>query len=118
MSTIVVIAIGRNEGDRLRACLTSALASPKVAAVIYVDSGSTDNSLAFAASLGADAIALDMSVPFTAARARNIGLGRAVMLEPVPDYLQFVDGDCELHPDWLPAAAAFLDAKPRVAVAC
>ena len=43
-----------------------------------------------------EVIDLDMSVPFTAARARNAGFRR--LREMVTDlaYVQFVDGDCEL----------------------
>ena len=107
--------IGRNEGQRLIACLNSL--PPEVTHVVYVDSGSTDGSPQAAAAAGARVIALDMTLPFTAARARNEGL-RALLDEAGADYVQFVDGDCELQPGWIPAAAAFLDATPTAAVAC
>src|SRR5207302_8823254 len=51
------VAIGRNEGERLRRCLTSLSAA---AAVVYVDSGSTDGSAQWARSHGAEVIDLDM----------------------------------------------------------
>ena len=63
---VVAIAIGRNEGERLVACLRALTA--QVGRVIYVDSGSTDDSVARARALGAQVVALDMSRPFTAAR--------------------------------------------------
>ncbi len=68
MTTGVVI-IGRNEGERFERCLRSLVgrASP----IVYVDSGSTDNSVGFAeshASSGVHVVRLDMSTPFTAAR--------------------------------------------------
>lgn len=118
---VVAIAIGRNEGERLKACLTSL--QDGGAAVIYVDSGSTDGSVAFARSIGAEVVALDTSKPFTAARARNAGLAqlRARIAEggaPAPDYVQFVDGDCRVQPGWIAAAVAFLDQTPAAAVAC
>ena len=69
--TVGVVVIGRNEGERLRRCLESVVRQTQ--AVVYVDSGSTDGSIALARSLGVDTVDLDMSVPFTAARARNAG---------------------------------------------
>ena len=65
--SIGVVAIGRNEGDRLRVCLTSALRDSNH--VVYVDSGSTDGSVAMVRELGATVVELDLSIPFTAARA-------------------------------------------------
>ena len=46
MKTVGVVAIGRNEGARLRRCLTSL--AGQCDRIIYVDSGSTDDSVAFA----------------------------------------------------------------------
>ncbi len=83
------MVIGRNEGARLVACLHSL--QGQVRRVVYVDSGSTDGSVAAAQGLGASVIALDMGKPFTAARARNAGLA-ALRADP-PDYVQFLDGD-------------------------
>jgi GT2 family glycosyltransferase len=111
---IGVVVIGRNEGERLRACLQ---AIPfDACAVVYVDSGSTDGSLELARSFGAQGVALDMSRPFTAARARNAGV--AALLEAVPqaEFVQFLDGDCELARPWLAAGLAFLLQHPQVAV--
>jgi glycosyltransferase involved in cell wall biosynthesis len=66
------------------------------AAVIYVDSNSTDDSVRAARALGADVIELDLSIPFTAARARNAGFARLLTIIPDLAYVQFLDGDCEL----------------------
>jgi glycosyltransferase involved in cell wall biosynthesis len=54
MPCLGVVAIGRNEGERLRRCLESAVAS--AAATVYVDSGSTDDSVATARALGAQVV--------------------------------------------------------------
>jgi glycosyltransferase involved in cell wall biosynthesis len=111
-----VVAIGRNEGERLKRCLHSALnATPHV---VYVDSGSQDGSVAFARSVGADVVELDTSIPFTAARARNAGFQRLKERVPALEFVQFVDGDCEFAGGWLEQAAAFLRASPKAAVAC
>lgn len=111
-----VVAIGRNEGARLEACLRSALRDAD--RVVYVDSGSTDGSVTLARSLGAEVVELDMSRPFTAARARNAGFRALRAAAPDLAFVQFVDGDCELREGWIAAARAFLDAHPDHAVAC
>ncbi|QUJ75224.1 glycosyltransferase [Sulfitobacter albidus] len=110
--SVAAIVIGRNEGARLIACLD---ALRGVAPVIYVDSGSTDGSVAAAQARGARVIALDMTQPFTAARARNAGLAA---LPEGAELVQFLDGDCVMQPGWLAAARTFLDAHPDVAVVC
>src|SRR3954468_6907996 len=111
-----VIAIGRNEGERLRACLVSARRD--CATVVYVDSGSSDNSVALAKSLGVHVVELDLSTPFTAARARNEGFARVRQVEPNLEFVQFVDGDCEIVEGWIAKAAAELAARPRAAIVC
>ncbi|HIK17233.1 MAG TPA: glycosyltransferase [Leptolyngbyaceae cyanobacterium M33_DOE_097] len=116
MSQIGIVAIGRNEGDRLKQCLQSVVG--KAAQVVYVDSGSTDGSVEMAASLGVDVVALDLSTPFTAARARNAGFARLLELRPALDYVQFVDGDCEVVEGWLDKAQQMLDAHPEIVVVC
>ncbi len=111
---LAVIAIGRNEGERLVSALRSALAS--CPHVYYVDSGSTDGSVAACRAMGGIAIALDLSKPFTAARARNTGFAAVQSALPDVAYVQFIDGDCELDRDWIATARTFLDAHPDVAV--
>jgi hypothetical protein len=66
--------------------------------------------------MGVDVLELDMRVPFTAARARNAGWRRVQQTAPDASVVQFVDGDCELWPDWLAAARGHLDAHPQVGV--
>ena len=110
MSALGIVVIGRNEGARLVRCLRSI--GPDYA-VVYVDSASVDASLANARDAGAVVVELDMSIPFTAARARNAGrraLGSDSML------IQFVDGDCMVDPGWLDAGQAALDADSGLAV--
>ncbi len=111
-----VVAIGRNEGERLRACLASARRDS--AAVVYVDSGSTDGSADLARSLGVHVVDLDLGKPFTAARARNEGFALARAVAPDVDRVQFVDGDCEIVAGWIATAAAALDADPKTAIVC
>jgi glycosyltransferase involved in cell wall biosynthesis len=116
LARVGVVAIGRNEGERLRRCLSSL--DPPARPMVYVDSGSTDGSPDLAQSLGAQVVALDLSIPFTAARARNAGFERLRSLAPDIDYVQFVDGDCEVDANWIPTATATLDSQPDVTVVC
>lgn len=111
---IGIVAIGRNEGERLKACLRSL---PPGCAAVYVDSGSSDGSVAFARSIGVAVVELDMSTPFTAARARNAGL-EALMTaaDGPPDFVQMIDGDCILVHDWIAAGVAALTADDSLAV--
>jgi GT2 family glycosyltransferase len=111
-----IVIIGRNEGDRLRACLESIAGNP--ATSVYVDSGSSDGSVELARTLGATVVELDLSKPFSAARARNAGAERALLLEPDLEFIQFIDGDCVLDSQWLGKALEYLQASPRYAVVC
>jgi len=112
---ISIVIIGRNEGERLARCLH---ALRERGTVVYVDSGSTDGSVELARSCGAHVVNLDMSHPFTAARARNAGFEAVVQLRPQTRFVQFVDGDCEMTEGWLELAAATLDSDPKLAVVC
>ena len=116
MNDVGVVAIGRNEGDRLRRCLESL--RPAGVPVVYVDSGSVDASVALARGLGVEVVELDPSRPFSAGRARNEGLARCVGLHSGVRYVMFVDGDCEVVAGWLDRARAELEARPELAVVC
>jgi glycosyltransferase involved in cell wall biosynthesis len=106
-----VVAIGRNEGDRLKQCLRSL---PPSATVVYVDSGSTDGSDLWAHDYGVQVVALDIGIPFTAARARNAGFRRLIEIRPNISFVQFVDGDCELVKEWPETALSFLQSHVDV----
>jgi len=109
------VAIGRNEGERLKKCLQSLSAAAKV---IYVDSGSTDGSVQRARSQGVGVIDLAMDIPFTAARARNTGFRHLRVIASDLSYVQFIDGDCELIPDWPEQAISFLTLHPGCGAVC
>ena len=113
---VAVVVIGRNEGLRLERCLRSV--ADQAAALVYVDSGSTDDSVAKARACGAVVVELDTREPFTAARARNVGFAAVRESFPSLEFVQFVDGDCEVVAGWISGAASFLAAHGDVAVAC
>jgi GT2 family glycosyltransferase len=113
-AAVGVVVIGRNEGARLPRCLTSGVR--EVPHIVYIDSGSGDNSVGLARSLGVETIELDPRSPFSAARARNEGFERLRTSHPDVVYVQFVDADCELNAGWLASAAKFLLDHQDVAV--
>lgn len=108
------VVIGRNEGERLRRCLQSVVG--QVQHLVYVDSGSTDDSVACATSFGAHVVHLDPSVPFTAAGARDAGYRVLRRICPACRWVQFVDGDSEVAPQWLAQGAAYLRTHPETAI--
>ncbi len=105
-----LVAIGRNEGERLKQCLRSAAGA---AIIVYVDSGSSDGSLEWAAGAGANVVELGQGTRFTAARARNHGFKRLRELAPHITYVQFIDGDCELDGEWPAHAIGFLEQNQK-----
>jgi glycosyltransferase involved in cell wall biosynthesis len=107
------VAIGRNEGERLRRCFESLPVG--VGGLVYVDSGSSDGSVELARGKGHEVVNLDMSRPFTAARARNAGFERLSQCWPALKYVQFVDGDCAIARGWLEHATAALARDTSVA---
>lgn len=104
-----VVVIGRNEGSRLERCLASVYAMKAIAPleVIYVDSGSSDNSREMAARLGARVLPLSDGA-MTAARARNAGWRAAT-----GNVILFLDGDVVLHPQFAERALQALFADPH-----
>jgi glycosyltransferase involved in cell wall biosynthesis len=111
---VAIVAIGRNEGVRLEGCLASlaGLGAP----VVYVDSGSRDDSVAVARRAGVHVHELDPAKPFSAARARNEGFAQVRLISPEVEFVQFIDGDCTLASGWLRAAVKAMDARANVAV--
>ncbi|WP_432199786.1 glycosyltransferase [Erythrobacter sp. W53] len=116
MAELGVIAIGRNEGERLVRCLTSLQCHDLP--VVYVDSASTDGSQTRAKELGAHVLPLDMDRPFTAARARAEGFAELMRIAPDLQFVMFVDGDCEIVSSWPSAAMSFLLENTDYAAVC
>src|SRR5512141_1388409 len=115
-SRLGIVVVGRNEGERLQRSLTSALASTQT--VIYVDSGSSDDSVALAQGLGVWVWRLDPARPFSAARARNEGFAQLRGAHPELEIVQFLDGDCELAPGWPLLGLAELERRADTAMVC
>jgi len=99
-SKLSVVVIGRNEGARLQRCLESvrAMSIDSEMELIYVDSGSSDGSVALAERLGAKTIALTPLRP-TAALGRNAGWRAAT-----GEMVLFLDGDTVVDRNFAAAA--------------
>ncbi len=110
------VVIGRNEGERLKRCLQSLVG--RVASLVYVDSGSNDGSCDYARSSGVEVLSLDMSMPFTAARARNAGFEHLLSLSADLEYVQFVDGDSELIEGWLSSGVEAMAGSEKLGAVC
>lgn len=108
------VIIGRNEAARLPATFVSVKKADLP--MIYVDSGSSDDSVAIANNTGARIVNLDPARPFTAARARNEGLEALIAAQPDCEYVMFLDGDCRLDSSFPQAAASALDCAPDTAI--
>lgn len=107
-----VVVIGRNEGERLAACLRSVSHMRRdgfEVEIIYVDSGSVDGSVELAEAMGARVVALAPERP-SAALGRNAGwrAGRGAMI-------LFLDGDTILHPEFVAGSLPEF-AAPEIAV--
>lgn len=114
--SVGIVVIGRNEGEYLNSSLQSALSI--TSNIVYVDSGSTDNSLEIASKLGVLVFELDISIPFTAARAYNAGVESLLKLSADIEFVQFLDGDAQLAPGWVEAAYQTICQDSRVSVVC
>jgi glycosyltransferase involved in cell wall biosynthesis len=107
-----VVIIGRNEGERLLRCIRSVQAmreAPRPIEILYVDSDSSDDSVAQAQALGVRVIQVHPQRP-SAALGRNAGwrAARAPLI-------LFLDGDTILAPLFVAHALPAL-ADPSVAV--
>lgn len=111
--TVGIVVIGRNEGQRLSRCLDSVLLQSKT--IVYVDSASTDDSVAVARERGVDTIVLDGKERLSAARGRNAGFSRLSNRVSDLEYVQFVDGDTVLADGWLEIAERALATDPSIA---
>jgi len=112
ISKISVIVIGLNEAENLEATF-NAIISSKIdfqIELIYVDSGSNDESISIAARF-TDKIFIEDQGYRSAARNRNRGL-----IESTGEIIHFLDGDVKLAPDYLAKAVEIiLDKKAEAA---
>ena len=109
-----IVIIGRNEGERLARSLEAVRSAG--CPMVYVDSRSSDGSVAVATELGIPVRVLDDGRPMNAARARNEGFAWLLEHHPGLRLVQFVDGDTALAPGWLETARSELHADSQLGV--
>lgn len=114
---IALIVIGRNEGQQLQRAFDSLPVDDSLS-ILYVDSGSTDGSVDLASARGIPVHELDPASPFSAARARREGVDVLLETDPDIEWIQFLDGDCVLHSDWIRRAVKELQNRGSVAIVC
>jgi glycosyltransferase involved in cell wall biosynthesis/GT2 family glycosyltransferase len=109
---VTVVVIARNEQASIEACLESCLraAAPHQARVVLVDGRSSDRTRAIGTSRGVEVFTIPDDVPHAPS-----GL-RAFALTLVDSrYVQFVDADMSLDPEWLVRALGYLEDHPDLA---
>ena len=100
--SVSFIAIGRNQARTLRPCLESVFRAARQAGlesfeVIFVDSGSSDESVSLVRSLfGASVLIVSLTGAMNAGIARNVGANTAT-----GKVLFFIDGDMEVDTGFL-----------------
>jgi len=109
------VVIGYNEGKRLQSCFNSirnATFDGMEYEIIYVDAGSTDESINIAKMSHIDQI-IEGDKRRLAAESRNLGWRAANA-----DFIHFLDGDMTLDKDWPLMAMRFLSNNETVGVVC
>ncbi len=112
-NTVSIVIIGRNEERGIGKCLTAALAAADQiggAEIIFVDSASTDNTVAIVQSYGVRVLSLKPEWKLTPSAGRFVGSHYAQ-----GDFILFVDADTLVYRDFLPAALEHFQAVPAVA---
>lgn len=109
------VLIGRNEGQRLINAFDSL---PENSLIVYVDSGSNDNSINEAIKRGIHVVELDSTKAFSAGRARNTGWKKLMEINPTLEFVQFLDGDCMLEKEWIETALLTLEREPNTGIVC
>jgi cellulose synthase/poly-beta-1,6-N-acetylglucosamine synthase-like glycosyltransferase len=112
--SIDIVVIGLNSAKTLTACLESITSSSyprETVSVYYVDGGSTDGSLSIAEYLGCECLLVQASSP-TPGSQRNAGWQRGSA-----EFIQFLDSDTIMDPDWLQKAVSALSME-GVGAAC
>jgi cellulose synthase/poly-beta-1,6-N-acetylglucosamine synthase-like glycosyltransferase len=107
-----IVIIGRNEASSIRRCATAVMAAADQiggAEMIYVDSNSTDETVAIMDSLGFKTVTVYPGLRMTPSAGRFVGSRLAK-----GDYVLFLDADTLIYRDFLPIALDALDDDPSI----
>src|SRR5262249_45987113 len=114
MSDLGVVAIGRNEGERLRRCLDSVVG--RGLPIVYVDGNSTDGSVELARPKGVEVVKEDRTTSNRPATGGKEGFGRLYQVAPDVGYVMFGDAVCEVVDGWRARGRRYLEEHPNVAL--
>ena len=106
---VTVVVIGRNEATNLPRCFASIQRLTR--RIVFVDSNSSDRSVEIAREYGIPVIVVLDSNFYSAALGRMVGAKKCET-----SLMQFLDGDMELAPDWIPTAIQFMNRNQKAAV--
>jgi len=112
---ISVIIVGKNEEQRIRACIESVLPGLQRTPsweILYVDNGSNDRTIEVVKGFQVQIFERkeDKSkAPYAAAYALGVDKSKG-------ELLQFLDADCILDANWIDQACALLSDDPRIGV--
>ena len=116
LAPVSVVIIGVNVATHLESCIQGLLKADypqDKLEILYVDGGSSDQSVKIAESHPeVKTIALDLIHP-TPGLGRNRGAQ-----ETSHEIIQFLDGDTIVDPAWFRAGVAALQAEPKLAAVC
>lgn len=108
MNKVTFVVIGKNEGENLSRCFRSILAVSDN--ILFVDSDSSDNSIAVAKESNIKKIIKVKANYGSAALSRSVGAK-----EVQTEYIQFLDGDMTLEESWIPIALERLEKNRNIA---
>ena len=85
-------------------------------AIVFVAVGAAPQTTAAARNAGAIVVEGDAASLSTGGRARNAGYRQLKNIAPHVKYVQFLDADCALDPNWISTAEKFMARRSEVAI--
>ncbi len=108
-----IVVVGANSKISPEAAIRSAGDSR---AIVFAPVGLAPEPLAVARRAGAVIVEGDERSLATGGRARNAGYRQLKKIAPHLRYVQFIDSDYALDPDWIATAEKFMERRPEVAI--
>ncbi len=111
---VSAVVVARNEAATLRICLTAvrrALDALGGGDILLVDSASSDSTARVGTASGCRVITVRKAARICPSAMRRLGASRTESR-----YILFLDGDCELESEFLPAALQAMEADPLLGV--
>ena len=108
-----IVVVGANPRIFPEAAIRSAGDSR---AIVFAPVGLAPEPLAVARRAGAVIVEGDEQSLATGGRARNAGYRQLKKIAPHLRYVQFIDSDYALDPDWIATAEKFMERRPEVAI--